>query len=97
MGKTKVLNLSGTHAGLVLLLVFLLPGQVLGQAAGPTTHTIFMTAVEVKGGTTADKLAPPPSIRRISPKVMISRHPGRQTRAIHKGGRYPVTGSILAL
>ena len=64
MGKTKVLNLSGTYAGLVLLLVFLLPGQVLGQTAGPTTHTIFMTALEVKGGTTADKLAPPP----VNPK-----------------------------
>jgi plastocyanin len=64
MEKTKVLKLSGIHAGLLLLLVLLLPGQVLGQTAGPTTHTIFMTAVEVKGGTTADKLAPPP----VNPK-----------------------------
>jgi hypothetical protein len=50
MGKTKVSKLLGTHAALVLLLVFLLPGQVLGQTAGLTTHTIFMTVLEVRGG-----------------------------------------------
>lgn len=34
-------------------------GPSLAQTDAPTTHTIFMTAMEVKGSTTADKLAPP--------------------------------------
>jgi len=34
-------------------------GSSLGQADAPATHTIFITAMEVKGATTADKLAPP--------------------------------------
>jgi len=59
MGKTKVLNLLGIDVGLALFLLFLLPGQVLGQSAGATTHTIFMAVVEIKGGTSAEKLAPP--------------------------------------
>ena len=63
MEKTKGLNLSGI-AGLVLLLLFLLPGQVSGQTAGATTHTIFMAVIEIKGGTSAEKLAPPP----VNPK-----------------------------
>lgn len=58
MEKTKALNLSGI-AGLVLLLLFLLLGQVSGQTPGTTTHTIFMAVIEIKGGTSAEKLAPP--------------------------------------
>jgi len=37
-----------------------------GQAERPATHTIFVTAMEVKGATTADKLAPPP----VTPKEL---------------------------
>ena len=48
----------------ILLALPLLTGRGLGQTDVPTTHTIFMTAVEVKGGTTTDKLAPP----SINPK-----------------------------
>ena len=48
----------------ILLALLLLTGRGLGQMDTPTTHTIFMTAVEVKGGTTTDKLAPP----SINPK-----------------------------
>ncbi len=59
MEKTKVLNLSGIRAGLVLLLLFLLPGQVLGQTSAATTHTVFLAAIEIKGGTSVEKLAPP--------------------------------------
>ena len=66
MGKTKVLNLRVIHAGLVLCAVFLSTSEVLGQSGGPTTHTIFMTAIELKGATTVDKLAPPP----INPKEL---------------------------
>ncbi len=46
-------------AGVTLLGLSLSPGVSFGQTAAPTTHTIFLTALEVKGGTTADKLAPP--------------------------------------
>ncbi len=46
-------------AGVTLLGLSLSPSLSFGQAAAPTTHTIFLTGLEVKGGTTADKLAPP--------------------------------------
>jgi plastocyanin len=46
-------------AGVTLLGLSLSPGVSLGQTAAPTTRTIFLTGLEVKGGTTADKLAPP--------------------------------------
>jgi plastocyanin len=55
MGKNRPLRLFGALAGVALLGLFLVPSQGFGQ----TTHTIFMTALEVKGGTSADKLAPP--------------------------------------
>lgn len=64
MEKTKALKLQAMHAVLVLLALVISPRQGFGQAVPPTSHTIFITAVEVKGGTTADKLAPPP----INPK-----------------------------
>ncbi|HXG52386.1 MAG TPA: hypothetical protein VNN77_13400 [candidate division Zixibacteria bacterium] len=63
MKSARALNFSGMHAALVLL-VLLVPRQVLGQTSGPTTHTIFMAAIEIKGGTSADKLEPP----SINPK-----------------------------
>ena len=59
MGSAKVLNRSGPLVGVALFGIIFLPGITLGQKATPTTHTIFMTAFEVKGSTTADKLAPP--------------------------------------
>jgi plastocyanin len=43
----------------MLLALLLLTGRSLGQTDAPTSHTIFITVLEVKGGTTADKLAPP--------------------------------------
>ena len=57
MEKTRALALLAIDIQLLLLL--LLPGQVLGQTAGVTTHTIFMAAIEIKGGTSSEKLAPP--------------------------------------
>jgi plastocyanin len=63
MGQRIVRDSTG-RMSLVLAVVTLLTlsvtaGVSLGQTAGPTTHTIFVTGLEVKGGTTADKLAPP--------------------------------------
>jgi plastocyanin len=46
-------------AVMTLLALSLSASVTFGQTAGPTTHTIFLTGLEVKGGTTADKLAPP--------------------------------------
>ena len=48
-------------AGVMLFGLLLPTGKALGQTAAPTTHTIFMTGMEVKGATTADNL-PPPSL-----------------------------------
>ncbi len=45
--------------GALLLALLLLSGRSLGQTDMPTTHTIFVTGMEIKGSTTADKLAPP--------------------------------------
>ncbi len=59
MGCAKVLKRSGPLAGVALFGIIFLPDISLAQKATPTTHTIFMTAFEVKGSTTADKLAPP--------------------------------------
>jgi plastocyanin len=58
MNPSKKLSL------LVLLGLLLFAGEAFSQAGAPTTHTIFMTAIELKGATTADKLAPPP----VNPK-----------------------------
>ncbi len=59
MGTTGVLKLAGVFAGATLFGLSLAAGQSFGQTDAPATHTIFMTGMEVKGATTADKLAPP--------------------------------------
>ena len=59
MEKTGALNLRGIFTVLAGIVLILWTGQGLGQTGKPTTHTIFMTALEGKGGTTTDKLAPP--------------------------------------
>ncbi len=46
--------------GAVLVSALTLVGDAGAQPAG-TAHTVFMTAIEIKGVTTADKL-PPPSV-----------------------------------
>lgn len=43
----------------VLFSGLFLAGDVGAQQKGGATYTIFLTALEVKGATTADKLAPP--------------------------------------
>lgn len=49
-----------------MMALFLTAAQGMGQTdtAAPASHTIFVTGLEVKGGTTVDKLAPP----SINPK-----------------------------
>ena len=59
MGKPRTLKLAGLLAGVAFLGLLLPTGESLGQTDAPATHTIFMTGMEVKGATTADKLAPP--------------------------------------
>ena len=64
MGKLKPFRLSMTIVMVIWFGLFLLGSNGLGQADPPTTHTIFMTGMEVKGSTMADKLQPP----RVNPK-----------------------------
>jgi len=69
------------------LSIFILAGALLAAfwpaaaAEPPTTHTIFITGMEVKGATTADKLAPP----AINPKELSKGYdfkaPGEADRA----------------
>ncbi len=58
MNAMGMLKRVGTVVG-VLLGLGVAAGDSAGQPDGAATHTIFMTAVELKGATTADKLAPP--------------------------------------
>ncbi len=55
LGLKTVIVLVGV-AGLSLLVL----GNLGAQQRPATTHTVFLTALEIKGSTTADKLAPPP-------------------------------------
>ncbi len=52
--------------GVTLLGLLLSTRGSLAQADRPTTHTIFISGVEIKGGTTTDKLAPP----TVNPKEL---------------------------
>ena len=56
--------------------LYFFTGQGLALTAKPTTHTIFMTASEVKGGTTTDKLAPPSTNPRDLSKGYDFKQPG---------------------
>lgn len=49
---------------LVLLGLLIFASGAFSQTNAPSAHTIFMTAVELKGATTTDKLPPPP----VNPK-----------------------------
>lgn len=62
--RLEIIPLVLTAATLLGLL--LSTGVSLGQTDRPTTHTIFVTGMEVKGATTADKLAPP----AVNPKEL---------------------------
>jgi len=59
MDKTGVFKLAGAIAGATVVGLVLWVGSSVGQTDAPTAHTIFVTGMEVKGATTADKLAPP--------------------------------------
>ncbi|MBI4528909.1 MAG: hypothetical protein HY695_34360 [Deltaproteobacteria bacterium] len=59
MEKTRVLKLWGIPSVFAVIVLVLLTDPGLSQTVKPTTHTIFMAAIEIKGGTSADKLAPP--------------------------------------
>jgi len=56
--RTRTRGRAGLIAAAAAALGLALAPQAVGQP--PATHTIALTAIEIKGGTTADKLAPPP-------------------------------------
>ncbi|MFQ5853370.1 MAG: hypothetical protein ACE5JU_22655, partial [Candidatus Binatia bacterium] len=59
MRSERRFRLSRQLAGVVMLGLLLSASEGLSQTGAPTTHTIFMTALEVKGATLTSKLAPP--------------------------------------
>ena len=81
MEKIGVLTITGTLAGATLVGLVLSTAPTFGQTDTPATHTIVITGVEVKGSTTADKLAPPV----INPKELSKGYgfkaPGEADRA----------------
>ena len=48
----------------MLMGLLLSTNQAMAQKSTSTTHTIFMTAVELKGATTTENLGPP----KVNPK-----------------------------
>lgn len=55
----KTLRMAGLTAVVLWSGLLLLVKQGVAQTGAPTTYTIFMTALEIKGGTSTEKLAPP--------------------------------------
>lgn len=77
MEKSRALKVGGTLVWLTLLGLFLSASEGITQTGTPTAHTIFMTAIELKGATTADKLAPPPINPKDLSKGYEFKPPGR--------------------
>jgi plastocyanin len=80
-------------AGATLLGLVLLPGVSFAEKDKPTTHTIFISGVEIKGGTTTDKLAPP----TVNPKELSKGYefkaPGEADKA--KPTRWEVSSYVF--
>jgi plastocyanin len=68
-------------AGAVVLGLALWTREGLAREEGPTTHTIFIRGVEIKGGTTADKLAPPAVNPKDLSKGYEHKAPGEADKA----------------
>lgn len=73
-------RVSGIALGVACLGLFFSVSEGLAQGT-PTAHTIFMTAIEVKGATTADKLAPPPVNPRDISKGYDFKAPGKSDKS----------------
>ena len=71
--------------------------EAVAQKSTPTTHTIFMTAVELKGATTAENLVPPPVNPKDLSKGYDYKPPAQADKNDPKNGKYPVTGLIRDL
>ena len=54
----------GLFSATMFIGILLSTNEAVAQKSTPTTHTIFMTAVELKGATTTENLVPPP----VNPK-----------------------------
>lgn len=63
-GRMTVVSRLCRAVGIVTVWAVVNVNDVAAGQAVATTHTIYMTAIELKGATTADKLAPPP----VNPK-----------------------------
>jgi len=94
MPTAKALGRIGTAGGIVLIALFLSASHGSSQAGGPTTHNIFVSALEVKGGTTADKLAPPSTNPKDISKGYEFKPPGEADRANPK--RWEVSSYLFS-
>jgi len=54
----------GFFATAMLTGLLLSSNETMAQKSAPTTHTIFVAVIEIKGGTSPERLAPPP----VNPK-----------------------------
>jgi plastocyanin len=62
---------------LIVMLTLVAAMAAGGSAQAPARHTVFGTVVEIKGGTTVDKLAPPPVNPRDLSKGYEFKGPGQ--------------------
>ena len=80
----------------VLMLSGVLAAQdVRAQRGTSKSHAIYMTAVEFKGSTTTDKVAPPPIEPRTSLAATRTRGRARPIRRLRNDGKSRATSSAL--
>jgi hypothetical protein len=81
-----------TAFGILIMSAWLLGRHASTQQA-LRTQQIFMTAIEIKGSTTTDNLAPRRSTPLIYRKATALKAQVRQIRPAHSGGKSPATPS----
>jgi hypothetical protein len=91
------MKLFGLFSTAMLIGLLLSTNEARAQKSTPTTHTIFMTAVELKGATTIENLVPPPVNPKDLSKGYDYKPPAQADKNDPKNGKYPVTGLILDL
>lgn len=86
----RILLWCAIACSVLIFAVLLLPRAFTAQPA-PATHPIFMSAVEIKGSTTAEQLAPPAVNPTDLSKGYGFKAPGEADQARRRGGRSPAT------
>jgi len=81
-------------AGTLIVCALLGASDARAQRPPSNSHAIYMTAVEFKGSTTTDKLAPPQSTRQSCLTGMRTRGPARPIQQRENAGRWRRTSSV---